>query len=92
MANYYTTRFNPLDWPPAGEMIPAGVLLTAQDLREHGLLCCPDAEIRAVEWEQASERWTYLTRYQVLCPHHPGAWIELRRSLDWISPNEYLLD
>jgi hypothetical protein len=92
MGNYYTTRFNPLDWPPDEDTIPAGVLLTAGDLEDRGFLCCQDAEVVASGYASTSERWVYHTDYQIHCPHHPDATIQVRRAMDWISPNEYLMD
>ena len=91
MANYYTTRFNPADWPPSGEAIPAGVEWGREEWDSQEFACCGEAEVREAATQPLLERWLYLSTYRTLCPHHGEAELQVESRLDWISPNEYLL-
>jgi hypothetical protein len=91
VANYYTTRFNPAEWPPESGEIPAGVTVTLDDLAVDGHLCCAGAALESVQTSPLEERWAYRVTYRLACPEHGTTEIELFRRLDWISPNEYLL-
>jgi hypothetical protein len=89
MANYYTTRFNPLMWPPAGGAVPPGVEGGIEELR--GAACCGAVEVGEAVSEALGERWAYRTAYRIACAEHGDAALLVETRLDWISPNEYLL-
>jgi hypothetical protein len=91
MANYYTTRFNPVTWPPEGDHAPPGVEERESDLAEGGRLCCNQCQIVEARAATTGERWVYRVTYALHCPAHGGTELEMERRLDWISPNEYLL-
>jgi hypothetical protein len=91
VANYYTTRFNPVDWPPSGGAIPAGVEWSGEEGESQGFACCEGAEIREASTQPLEERWRYRTTYRRFCPRHGDSELQVESHLDWISPNEYLL-
>jgi hypothetical protein len=91
MPNYYTTRFNPMLWPPETDQAPPGVELGFADLAERGLLCCDQSHIQETQAAPGEERWTYRVCYRLTCPIHGEDEQNLESRLDWISPNEYLL-
>ena len=91
MANYYTTRFHPSRWPPH-EGVPPGVELSSTELSAEGHLCCDEARLLSVQSEAGPKDWEYETRYRLECSHHGERSLTLLSTLDWISPNEYLLD
>ncbi len=92
MANYYTTRFNPALWPPADGAVPAGVTSSEESLRARGQVCCIVATLEDARAEPTAKRWTYRVTYRVACTAHGAATIQETVALDWVSPNEYLLD
>ena len=91
MANYYTTRFNPMEWPPPDGAIPAGVEWGEPEAQERRPPCCDAAERVEAATEVLGERWAYRTTYRRACPEHGEAVHIVETRLDWISPNEYLL-
>jgi hypothetical protein len=91
MANYYTTRFNPMEWPPASGAVPPGVVRRREDLVAEGRICCSESETRSIAVAPQETRWTYRITVRLSCPTHGETRIEEERVLDWISPNEYLL-
>ena len=92
MANYYTTRYHPGGWPPPDDTVPAGVEWSRAELAERGLLCCTKAALGVTTAAPREDRWVYHVRYRLTCPDHGETVQEVERQLDWISPNEYLLD
>ncbi|MBW3623821.1 MAG: hypothetical protein KY468_10490 [Armatimonadetes bacterium] len=91
MANYYTTRFNPSEWPPVSGAIPPGVVMEMEEMHQQGRACCSAATLRSAEARLLEEPWAYRTRYRLGCPEHGETDHETVIRLDWISPNEYLL-
>ena len=91
MANYYTTRFNPIEWPPHGGEIPAGVEWNRDELVARELACCSDGEVQEISSHPLEEKWAYRSVYRTLCPLHGERLLQVENRLDWISPNEYLL-
>ena len=91
MANYYTTRFNPIEWPPEGGDVPPGVVVDRVGLRERGQGCCDALEILESTARPGDDRWVYRVIYRFSCPEHGDAILEIACPLDWLSPNEYLI-
>ena len=91
MVHYYTTRFNPAQWPPVGGAVPPGVEWSEAEWRGRGAACCDAAELRVAATSAPGEPWVYRTVYRVACGTHGEAVCAVESRLDWISPHEYLL-